>query len=76
MSHVNWGRYQRDWHINSAYGGRADGKQYAWVFGSGHAGGAFFLMGDGHVKFLSENMDYPTFCWINYIHDNHAVTTF
>lgn len=29
--------------------------------GSWHAGGAQFLMGDGSVRFLSENMDMPTY---------------
>jgi hypothetical protein len=31
--------------------------QYAWGFGSHHTGGAHFLMGDGAVRFISENMD-------------------
>jgi prepilin-type N-terminal cleavage/methylation domain-containing protein len=30
-------------------------------FGSFHEGGAFFLFGDGQVRFLSENMDQTTF---------------
>lgn len=29
--------------------------------GSWHAGGAQFLMGDGSVRFMSENMDMPTY---------------
>lgn len=31
------------------------------TFGSYHAGGAFFAMGDGSVKFLSENIDLTTY---------------
>lgn len=52
--------YQRDWSLNSAYGGRADGKSYAWVFRSGHPGGGHFLLGDGTVHFISDNIDYLT----------------
>jgi len=33
-------------------------RQYAWQFGSYHVGGAHFVLGDGSVKFLGENMDY------------------
>ena len=36
---------------------------YAWQngYGSFHEGGAFFLFGDGQVRFLSENIDMTTF---------------
>ncbi len=37
---------------------------------------AFFLMDDGHVKFLNETMDYPTFCWLNAIADGESVGIF
>ena len=33
------------------------GKQYAWGAGSWHIGGGHILMGDGSVRFLSENVD-------------------
>lgn len=68
-SHASWPIWIRDWGINAAYQGRADGKSYAWVFNSGHTGGAQFVMGDGRVVFLSENMDGRIFVTLNYIHD-------
>ncbi|MBT6153979.1 MAG: DUF1559 domain-containing protein [Planctomycetaceae bacterium] len=75
-SRPNWAGWGRDWHINSAYGGRADGKSYAWVFNSSHTGGAQFVLADGSVRFLSENMDYFTFCQVNYIRDTGVVGPF
>jgi prepilin-type N-terminal cleavage/methylation domain-containing protein len=68
--------YARDFGINSAYLGDAQGRGYAWAFISGHVGGAHFLMGDGAVKFLSENMDYRLQCWVNYIHDGQPIGEF
>jgi prepilin-type processing-associated H-X9-DG protein len=49
-------------------------RQYAWQFGSFHAGGAQFVFGDGSVKFISENVDYyNVFLWLNRIHDGRVV---
>ncbi len=72
-STTNVSNYPRDWHINAAYGGDAQKRSYAWGFNSGHAGGAQFVMGDGAVRFLSENMSYLTFVRLNYIADNQVI---
>ncbi len=70
----NWIAWKRDWHINSAWQGRADGKSYAWVFRSQHPGGAQFVFCDGSVHMLTETMDYFIFCSMNYLNDGNAVT--
>ena len=33
----------------------------SWGFRSSHTGGAHFLLGDGSVRFISENLDYRTY---------------
>ena len=37
---------------------------YGQGFGSQHEGGAHFVMGDGAVRFISENISIITFCQI------------
>ncbi len=45
-------------------------------FGSLHTGGAHFLMGDGTVRFLSENMDIGTYRNLAMINDGATVGEF
>jgi prepilin-type N-terminal cleavage/methylation domain-containing protein len=55
----------------------AQQKQYAWQFGSFHAGGAHFLMGDGAVRFISNSVDYyNVFVWLNRISDMKVVSDY
>ncbi len=42
-------------------------------FSSLHPGGTQFVMGDGKVTFISENVDYNTFRWLGQISDGHPV---
>ncbi|WP_437206847.1 DUF1559 family PulG-like putative transporter [Planctomicrobium sp. SH664] len=41
-----------------------------------HVGGAQFLMVDGSVHFLSENIDYPTYCYLGDRYDANPIGTF
>ncbi|MFK7779378.1 MAG: DUF1559 domain-containing protein [Gimesia sp.] len=45
-------------------------------FSSKHEGGAHFLMGDGAVRFLSENMNYDTFRFLGTINDGNVLGEF
>ena len=65
--------YDQDWKINAKYIGDAQGRQYAWGWGSRHSGGAHFVMADGSVKFLNQSMDYTMQCRVMYIHDRRPV---
>ncbi len=76
--------HAQDWGINGAWsnsGGTPagvpdpQGRTYAWTFNSSHTGGAHFTFNDGAVKFLSQNMDYRTFCLLNYIHDAEPIAS-
>ena len=63
--------------INFDHAWDGTNRQYAWQFGSYHSRGAQFLMCDGAVKFISENIEYDggaddhgVFVWLNRPADN------
>jgi len=76
LTSANVAAYSADWGINRPYLNDALKRTYAWVFNSGHVGGAHFLMGDGTVRFLSENMDYLVLCKLTYIRDGNVTGEF
>jgi len=41
-------------------------------FRSSHSGGAFFLMGDGAVRFLQDNIDFQTYQYLGAKSDGHS----
>ena len=45
-------------------------------FSSLHEGGIHFLMADGSVHFLSENVDYNTFRWLGQVNDGNVIGEF
>lgn len=45
---------------------------YAWAWSSYHPNGALFVLGDGSVRFLDQDMEKSTFRLMNYIHDGYS----
>ncbi len=45
-------------------------------FGSQHVGGSHFLMGDGAVRFITENINANTYLWLAAINDNNVIGDF
>jgi prepilin-type N-terminal cleavage/methylation domain-containing protein len=73
LAQLTANNYGPNFKINASYNGDVQKRQYAWGFGSRHAGGAHFAMGDGTVRFLNESMDMVTFWALTYIHDRTPV---
>tara|TARA_R110002095_G_scaffold154158_2_gene133990 strand:+ start:1241 stop:2125 length:885 start_codon:yes stop_codon:yes gene_type:complete len=57
---------------NSAYYG-INGVAGSWNFTSSHTGGVHFLLGDGAVRFLSDNIDLNTYRDLGFISDGNVV---
>jgi hypothetical protein len=74
MTPVNNCRYRINAPYNCDVGG--NGKPYAWVFSSVHEGGAHFLLGDGSSRFIGENIDWVTFCLLNFVRDGQPIGEF
>jgi prepilin-type N-terminal cleavage/methylation domain-containing protein/prepilin-type processing-associated H-X9-DG protein len=70
------GTFASHFKINAVINNDPRKRQYAWGYGSRHAGGIQVLMADGSVRFLSENMDLLTFWRLTYIHDGQIVIEF
>lgn len=78
-NHINNKRY----HINGPFdvagatGGSVDDPRiYIAVASSVHEGGCHVLMGDGAVRFLSENMDHSQYALLTRIHDGQPIGEF
>ena len=77
LNHINNARY----HINgklhvpgmTGSGATPDDRQHECVASSVHVGGAHFLLCDGAVKFLGENMDHFAYCLTTRIADGQTV---
>ena len=68
-----WGYNLNQW----AAGGATSGRLASWAYpGSVHVGGCHILMGDGAVRFLSENVDSSTRSRISYMADGNPVGEF
>ena len=65
--------YDQNHKINAAYNNDALRRHYAWGWGSGHSGGAHFVLADGTVRFLNQTMDYRMQGLAMYIHDRQPV---
>ncbi|MFH1303747.1 MAG: DUF1559 domain-containing protein, partial [Planctomycetota bacterium] len=69
------GANNRIYSINGAYSA-TNLNHHVGVASSVHEGGIHALMGDGAVRFLSENMDQSQYCLLTRIHDGQVVGDF
>ena len=64
--------------LNSSFLKSAEmSRTVSWLNAQGHAsyhpGGAQFAMADGSVRFLSDNIDYPTYCLYGDLADGQPI---
>ena len=50
--------------------------QYNSGMGSAHVGGAHVTLGDGSVRFISDNVDFATFNYLSHKSDGNVVGDF
>ncbi|MDB5337691.1 MAG: hypothetical protein JWN70_3310 [Planctomycetaceae bacterium] len=62
--------------INSTLVDNVGTTSHSTGFGSLHVGGGHFLMGDGAVRFISENINTNTYAYLGAISDNQVIGDF
>jgi len=79
-NHINNKRYQPNGPLyvpGMVSGGTtANNSHYVGVASSVHEGGIHVLMGDGAVRFISENMDHSQYALLTRIHDGEPIGDF
>ncbi|MDA0589272.1 MAG: DUF1559 domain-containing protein [Planctomycetota bacterium] len=73
LQQANVRPYLANYGLNATFNNDALKRSYAWEWRSGHAGGGHFLMCDGAVRFVTENMDRLNFTRMAFIHDSGTV---
>ena len=58
----------------ATYSSTPDGHGPNGGFGSHHVGGLHMAMSDGAIRFISSNIDYPSFCYMGDKADQHVVS--
>lgn len=68
----------RDFDINGNRRGGSGGQNwnFSWGFRSSHKGGAHFLLADGTVRFINQNVDYTTYTRLGARNDNKPIGEF